>query len=67
MKEKIDFTKCTHYNGQPCPGFSNGSEARSSRTIIVIDENGKRKSVDYFDFIRDHDYKCSECPINNVA
>jgi len=61
---EIDFAKCTHYNEQPCPGLSKGSEAQSSRTIVIVAEDGKTRSVDYFDFIRDHDYKCSECQIN---
>jgi hypothetical protein len=62
VAKSTDFPKCPYYNKQPCPGLSYGNEARSSKTVVTT-EDGK-VFVDFFDFIRDHEYKCSECPIN---
>lgn len=67
MEKSIDFTKCPYYNKQPCPGLTNGSEGQSSGTFILTDKDGKAQSINFFDFVRDHDYKCSECPRNKSA
>lgn len=61
MPKKTDFSNCPHFKNQPCPGFIGGYEGRSSGTFHEISED---KSINVFDFVRDYDYKCSECPVN---
>ncbi len=64
MSERIDFSKCHHYNEQPCPGLILGYEGRSSGDFVVCVEGEKPHSINRLDFIRDREYECAECPKN---
>ena len=63
MKEKIDFSKCPHFNEQPCPGENPGNFGRATSAQIVYKENGKAISGDLFDFVQEH--HCDKCPKND--
>ena len=62
MKEIIDFLKCPHYKGQPCPGENRGEVGGASGGEVVYVKNEKPISGDMLDFIREH--HCGKCPKN---
>jgi hypothetical protein len=61
MPKKTDFSNCPLFKKQPCPGFIGGYEDESSGTFYKMSED---QSINVFDFIRVHDYKCTDCPVN---
>lgn len=64
MQKKSNFNDCPHFDKQPCPGLTTGAEGGSSGTFVYTSNGNNIKSTNFLDFARDHEYKCSECPIN---
>jgi hypothetical protein len=62
VKENFDFSKCPHYNEQPCPGENIGNIGRAVSAQVIYVENGKPVSGDMLDFFKEH--HCDKCPKN---